>query len=84
MTQNTKIKALLLARMRRMWHALEESGVALVVGAEERIVILWKPSVSEFRQAAMNAGVPEPRSWEAFYETTFGPSAVADRSGYLQ
>jgi hypothetical protein len=62
----------LLRRMRAMWANLEAIEVATIIGPDEEICILRKPTMAEFRNAANLADVPEPRSWDLFYEITFG------------
>jgi hypothetical protein len=64
--------AFLLPRMRQMFRNLEAIGVFLIVGPEEATYIVRKPTMSEFRDAALRGGIPEPRSWIDFYELTFG------------
>jgi hypothetical protein len=72
------VYAALTRRMRGMWSNLEAIGVAVIVPPEDTILILRKPSMAEFRNAAHSADVPEPRSWEHFYELTFGSLPVGN------
>lgn len=70
-TMNEFEKLWLHGRIRDMWHRLEAAGFVALTGPEKTIVILRRPSLREFRATARLAEVPEPRSWEAFYEGTF-------------
>jgi hypothetical protein len=71
-----QVTQVLVSRMREMWSNLERIGVACIVGPNEQIIILRKPEMREFQDAAIAGGVPTPRDWIQFYELTFGEQNI--------
>jgi hypothetical protein len=64
--------------MREMYRCLERIGVVHIAGPGERIIVLRKPGMREFQDAAIAGGLPAPSDWAQFYELTFGAQPIEE------
>jgi hypothetical protein len=60
-----------------MWAGVETIGV---IGPRDRVTLLRRPTMREFRDVVTAAGLAEPRSWMVLYEVCFGESAPSERA----